>query len=363
MTRLSRRARAAAASGLAIVTFVVAVGAPAHGDPISDKKAKAAAIAAQIEQLGHVVEQYAEQANAAQDQLAQLNAQVAESQKKVAAAQAQMNKHQGELRAYAVDAYIRGGDPSAEGAAGIDDLTIASQRVGYLSAAAGDRQQLIDQLTTTQQDVQARIAQLNESKAEAEAKAKVINEKRAAAAGAVAQQQALKNQVDSELNRLIADEQARQDRIRQAAANARAAAAAAAARVTHSTPAPTQTNYPPVSGNGGAGTAVSVAMAQVGKPYQWGAAGPNSFDCSGLIMYAWGAAGVRLSHYVPSQYSETRHISQSQLQPGDIVYYNGFGHNGMYIGNGQIVHAPHTGSYVQVVSMYYVGNPIAFSRP
>jgi cell wall-associated NlpC family hydrolase len=80
-------------------------------------------------------------------------------------------------------------------------------------------------------------------------------------------------------------------------------------------------------------------------------------------MYAWAAAGVQLPHYVPSQYAATRHISIDQLQPGDIVYYNGFEHDGLYIGNGQIVHAPHTGSYVQVVDLYYVGNPIAASRP
>jgi cell wall-associated NlpC family hydrolase len=104
-------------------------------------------------------------------------------------------------------------------------------------------------------------------------------------------------------------------------------------------------------------------MAQQGKPYQWGASGPNSFDCSGLVMYAWAAAGVRLSHYVPSQYAETRHVSLDQIQPGDIIYYNGFGHDGIYIGGGQIIHAPHTGDVVRVADLYYVGNPIAASRP
>jgi cell wall-associated NlpC family hydrolase len=108
---------------------------------------------------------------------------------------------------------------------------------------------------------------------------------------------------------------------------------------------------------------VSVALAQVGKPYVWGAAGPDSFDCSGLIMYAWAKAGVNLPHYVPSQYSATRHVPLSQIQPGDIIYYNGFGHDGMYIGNGQIVHAPHTGDVVKVVDLYWVGDPIAASRP
>jgi peptidoglycan DL-endopeptidase CwlO len=92
-------------------------------------------------------------------------------------------------------------------------------------------------------------------------------------------------------------------------------------------------------------------MAQVGKPYVWGASGPNSFDCSGLTMYAWGAAGVSLPHSAALQYSVTQHVSFSQAMPGDLLfYYSPIAHVAMYLGGGRMIEAPHTGASVQVVS-------------
>jgi cell wall-associated NlpC family hydrolase len=375
MTRLrarasSRRAptRAVLAILLAVAALTVSAAPSASGDPISDKKAEAARISARIEQLNGVVEQYAEQANAAQIELDGINAQVAESTARVAAAQAEVDQHKGELRDYAVDAYVRGSDDNDSVAAtGAVDVTSASQRAGYLAAAAGNRQQIIDTLDATQQDLQVQINALNEQKAAAEAKTQQIAGAKRQAQSAVDEQRALKSQTDAELNQLIAAEQARQEQARQAAAQQRAAAAAAAAGRTATAPGARSSGggeIPnPGPARGSAGTAVNTALAQVGKPYVYGAAGPDSFDCSGLVMYAWGAAGVSLPHNTNSQYAATRHVSLSDIQPGDIIYYNGFGHDGLYIGNGQIVHAPHTGSYVQVVSLYYVGNPIAASRP
>ena len=100
--------------------------------------------------------------------------------------------------------------------------------------------------------------------------------------------------------------------------------------------------------------AVEVALAQVGKPYQWAGAGPNSFDCSGLVMYAWAHAGVALPHYSVAQYEDTARISQSELEPGDLVFYdNGDGgaqpgHVTIYIGHGEIVTADLPGTVVRV---------------
>jgi cell wall-associated NlpC family hydrolase len=109
----------------------------------------------------------------------------------------------------------------------------------------------------------------------------------------------------------------------------------------------------PVRSASGAALAVQTALAQVGKPYVYGAAGPSSFDCSGLVMYAWEAAGVSLPHYSGAQYSAMTHVSMSALQPGDVVFFADPGqHEAMYIGNGQIVEAPYTGADVRVVPMY-----------
>jgi cell wall-associated NlpC family hydrolase len=114
-------------------------------------------------------------------------------------------------------------------------------------------------------------------------------------------------------------------------------------------------------------TAVAVALAQVGKPYQWGGAGPASFDCSGLVMYAYEAAGVDLAHFVPSQQAETTPVSESQLEPGDLVFYDNDsgpqpGHVAIYIGNGEVVSANSAGSDVQTQSLYYDGTPVGFGE-
>ena len=119
------------------------------------------------------------------------------------------------------------------------------------------------------------------------------------------------------------------------------------------------TRTPDVSASGRAAAAVSYAMAQVGKAYVYGAAGPNAFDCSGLTMMAWAQAGVSLPHSSSAQYSSGPHIAESDLQPGDLVfYYSPISHVGMYIGNGMIVNAENPSSGVRVTglhSMPYVG--------
>lgn len=96
--------------------------------------------------------------------------------------------------------------------------------------------------------------------------------------------------------------------------------------------------------------AVNLARAQIGKPYVYGAAGPNSFDCSGLTSYVWGRLGYSIPHQSQSQYNVLQKISSSVAQPGDIVVFgapSGVYHVGIYAGSGQMIDAPHTGSYVQ----------------
>ncbi len=100
------------------------------------------------------------------------------------------------------------------------------------------------------------------------------------------------------------------------------------------------------------------ALKELGKPYVWGAAGPNSFDCSGLTMWAYGKVGISLPHFTGSQWNSGTHVSRSQLQPGDLVFfYSDMHHMGMYIGNGMMVHAPHTGDVVRIAPL--AGRPFA----
>lgn len=100
-------------------------------------------------------------------------------------------------------------------------------------------------------------------------------------------------------------------------------------------------------GSGVVARAVEIALAQQGDPYVWGAAGPDSFDCSGLIVYAFGQVGVSMPHYTGALWDMGPRVSRSQLQVGDFVYTSSH-HVGIYVGNGQMVHAPNSGSVVRV---------------
>ncbi|HTJ32192.1 MAG TPA: NlpC/P60 family protein [Dactylosporangium sp.] len=123
---------------------------------------------------------------------------------------------------------------------------------------------------------------------------------------------------------------------------------------------------PPASGK--AASAVSFAKAQLGKPYKYGAAGPGSYDCSGLTMAAWKAAGVSLTHQASRQFSEikahykTTTLPYDKLEPGDLIFYNSLGHVGIYVGNKTIIHAPHTGTVVQYASSE-VDDVYGWARP
>jgi len=120
---------------------------------------------------------------------------------------------------------------------------------------------------------------------------------------------------------------------------------------------------PAVYIGGAAGVAVKTACAQIGKPYVFGANGPGSFDCSGLTQYAWGKAGVSLTHFTGAQWTEGTAVSRSNARPGDLVFfYSDRHHVGMYVGNGLMVHASRTGVPVKMAKIDTM--PIAgFRRP
>ncbi len=112
--------------------------------------------------------------------------------------------------------------------------------------------------------------------------------------------------------------------------------------------------------------AVAFVYAQLGKPYQWGATGPSSFDCSGLVQAAWRAAGVSIPRDTYGQWAALQHIPQSGIQPGDLLYYDGVGHVTMYVGNGYMIDAPQTGKDVEKIPMnnsWYSANFVGAARP
>jgi cell wall-associated NlpC family hydrolase len=141
---------------------------------------------------------------------------------------------------------------------------------------------------------------------------------------------------------------AQQARARAAEAQGAQARLTAGAVVGASASTPEGATVIPPSNYGGA---VGVALGEQGVPYVWGGASPSGFDCSGLVMYAYSRVGVSLPHSSYAQYGMGVAVPRDQLQPGDLVFFDGLGHVGMYIGGGMFVHAPHTGTVVQVASL------------
>jgi cell wall-associated NlpC family hydrolase len=144
-----------------------------------------------------------------------------------------------------------------------------------------------------------------------------------------------------------------------AAAQARAAAASSTSAIKSTSSLFIGGQCPAVPTTGSGGTAAKTACRQIGKPYAWAADGPDSFDCSGLTQYAWASAGVQLTHYTGAQWTTGVAVSKANLRTGDLVFfYSDHHHMGIYVGNGLIVHAPHTGDVVrmaQLANMPYSG--------
>jgi peptidoglycan DL-endopeptidase RipA len=162
---------------------------------------------------------------------------------------------------------------------------------------------------------------------------------------------------------------ARQAALAAAAAAAAARATAAAGSAQGSTAVPSWARSSGASASQG-DVAANWALTQLGKPYQWGAVGPGTYDCSGLTMQAWARAGVALLHYTGYQWEEGPHVPLDQLQRGDLLFYatnnsdpSTIHHVGIYIGNGMMVDAPFTGAFVRIDSIYQPGTPIGAVRP
>ncbi|ONH30205.1 C40 family peptidase [Pseudofrankia asymbiotica] len=227
-------------------------------------------------------------------------------------------------------------------------LDAVTDQKKIIETSAGSQRTLLDGLIVKQADLE-RQARAREAAARQARQQAAAAEAARVAQAAAAEQTRLRQQ--SSL-------------VQQATDTFAATPVTPAAPVTPASPAPpvpaAAAGAPPpppppaVAGSGGAATAVAEAYRQIGKPYVWGAEGPNEFDCSGLTQWVWAKAGVHLPHYTGDQWNAGRHVSRDQLIPGDLVFFNGsLDHVGIYIGNDQMIHAPHTGAVVRVESVWW----------
>jgi cell wall-associated NlpC family hydrolase len=337
--------------------------ASAAGSPIQDKQAEASRIQAQLDAQGNRISQLDEQYNRAQMNVASTQASLTKAQADLAAANRRFADVKSRMSQAAVNAYMHGGNTSMVEQLVKSDGRDLAVRKQYVEAAAADQNSALDQLRAARQDLEANRARLSASSDAAKTAASKLASQKAAIDQAISAQEATLGKVKGDLAQLIAQDQARKaaDAERRAKAEL-AARAAAPARASRGPGAKIPAGPPPPVGHG-AGAAVSTARAQIGKPYVYGAAGPDSFDCSGLTMYAWRAGGVSLPHSSQSQYAGTTHVSTSALQPGDLLfYYSDIHHVAMYSGGGMMIEAPHTGASVREVPMRF-DSLVGASRP
>ena len=235
------------------------------------------------------------------------------------------------------------------GASSLGDLI---ERLDSADRIAEEDARIAAEVTRYRNEVQSRQQALVKAESDQE---KVVAERasqRASIQSQLAERQALYSSIKDQITQLEAAERERQARL---AAQAKAAAKnhqpapepAPSSGSTGGSPTPSVPAPPPSSHS----SVVSIALQYLGVPYVWGGASPSGFDCSGLTMYAYAKVGVYLPHNAAMQYGMGTPVSRSQLAPGDLVFFNGLSHVGMYIGGGRFVHAPHTGDVVKISSL------------
>jgi len=325
---------------LAVVLGLLLPAAPAQAAPST-----AAEAARLVAARGHDLEALTEKFDEARVTLTAQTATAQAAAATLAKARGQLATAQKQVRGIARAAYTGEGQGSLRALMTSESADVFVDRVTTLQTIAGHQNGILGQAASA--NVAAAQAQAVAAKAATEAKAQFEK--------VSAQQAALQSQIagyQAVYNRLSAQEKA---------AVAAAAPQERASRAER-TPVPVTTG-PIVANSKAAQIAVDTAMAQRGKPYVWAAAGPGSFDCSGLVEYAYAAAGISLPHSSRLQAGSGQRVSRDQLQPGDLVaFYSPISHIGIYIGNGLMVHAPSTGDVVKVSPIDRIGGISAMTR-
>jgi cell wall-associated NlpC family hydrolase len=312
-------------SATAALTVTLLPGTAA-AEPVTDP-ARAAQLVADA---SHQLEVVSEQVNEARVTLEQQQAAADQAQQAAADAQAKLDALDGQIRQLARSAYTSDG-PNQLGVL----LTSSSaeeflHQLGTLDAIAGHTNQVVGEVSAAAEDAEKTRSSADAAEAEAQKSYDAI----------AAQQKDLEAQIADYQRQYDALTAAQQQQVMRAHGGDSMAAPSGV-----------------IAPSAAAQKAVDTALAQVGDPYVYGAAGPDSFDCSGLTQYAYSAAGVSLPHSSKSQSQMGKPVSRSELQPGDLVFfYSPVSHVGMYIGNGKMVHASTSGQPVKVASVDSMGN-------
>jgi cell wall-associated NlpC family hydrolase len=329
---------------------------PAFADPsISSKRAQAQQVMTQLAQLSDSLERARSQYDAADGKLAQIQRDLRENRRELRIAQRNLKVGQRTIAQRLVALYTSDQESTLEvvlGAKSLDDM------ITRIDNAKSVTQADTDVLAEVKHFRAVAKHSGNVLKRARQQQAQVVAERAAAKRdieSKIAEQQRLYSSLKGEIAKLVAQQAAHQRALAAAArvrlnelhASAIQQASATVVGASAITPsADTVVAPPPTHGN-----VVQYAMSQLNTPYVWGGSAPGGFDCSGLVMWAYAQVGVSLPHSSYAQYGYGVPVSRDQLQPGDIVFFDGLGHVGIYIGGDQFVHAPHTGDVVKISSL------------
>jgi cell wall-associated NlpC family hydrolase len=334
--------------GLLLAGLLGASAPGAHADGIGAKRAQAQAVLVQLQRLDAAAERANGRYEAASRSLRRVERELRVNHQALGVARGNLGRAQRTLAKRLVAIYTTEDQQSSLavllGARSLDDLisrieaanTMSKQDTALIDEVAGFQRQIVQRRTLLSRE----RARQHRLVAERAAERNQIE-------GRVAAERRLYGSVKSQLQTLISQQQAAQ------AAAAQRAQAAAQAQAAAPVPSPGIARPPgAVPGERYSGV-VSIAMRYLGVPYRWGGASPSGFDCSGFVMYVYAQVGISLPHYTVAQwnYPNAVSVSRNDLEPGDLVFFAGLGHVGIYVGGGQFIHAPHTGDVVRIDSL------------
>jgi cell wall-associated NlpC family hydrolase len=333
--------------GLLVAGLLGASAPGAHADPITAKRRQAQSVLDQLQQLDAAAQRANSRYQAAAEKLRQVKQQLRVNRKALGVAHGNFRSAQKVLMKRLVAIYTSEDQQSGLavilGARSLDDLV---SRIETVNSMSNQNNAIVQEVLSFQHQMVHRRTLL---RAERGRQNRLVAERAAERnriEGRLASERRLYSSVRAQIQHMIASQQAAQA---AAASAARAAASQAAAPQRFGGGAPVSASIP----GDRYSSVVGIAMRYLGVKYVWGGASPSGFDCSGLVMYVYAQVGVSLPHYTVAQYNYANSVSvpRSELEPGDLVFFAGLGHVGIYVGNGQFIHAPHTGDVVRIDSL------------
>ena len=314
---------------------------------------------AEVESLNGNLEQTIEAYNYANIQLEQIESDLATNAKHLVAAKKSLGIANVRIQERLRELYINGeGDSTLEVLLGSSSLDDVIARLDAIERVSSQDSHILQTVKQYRKEVETRRANLQEARAD---QAQIVADQAAqqqSIESQLAEQNGLLESVKDEIAEMRAEEQRRQAALAEQA-RARAQAAQLASQVqadtaqqTYDTAVAETPSYDPNAPAPRYGSVVGIALQYLGIPYVWGGSSPSTgFDCSGFTSYVFAQLGVYLPHHAASQYNMGTPVSYEQLAAGDLVFFSGLGHVGIYIGGGQFVHAPHTGDVVRISSL------------